>query len=141
MLQKLKMINKNKKKAQIVVENVIFIILNLLFLSMLLLFVYSKSHSEAKLEEKYAKQIALIIDSAKPGMDIYLNMEDAIVKAESNGIKDFNEVAFVSGNAATVKLRETGGYTYYFFNHVDANVYPEFQKDPERFVIKIGDYK
>ena len=70
-----------KKRGQILAENVIFIVLNLIFLAILVLFIYSKSGSEAILEEKYAKQIALIIDSAKPGMNISLNMEDAYKKA------------------------------------------------------------
>ena len=63
-----------KKRGQILVENIVFIILNLVFLTILILFIFSKSGSEANLEEKYSKQIALIIDSAKPGMTIHLNM-------------------------------------------------------------------
>tara|TARA_Y100000034_G_scaffold124490_1_gene172722 strand:+ start:1318 stop:1731 length:414 start_codon:yes stop_codon:yes gene_type:complete len=113
-----------KKRGQILVENVVFIILNLIFLTILILFIYSKSGSEALLEEKYAKQIALIIDSAKPGMEIHLNMEDAIEKAKS---KDFDakKIVSVEGNNVIVKLREKGGYSYSFFNDVELEtVYP-----------------
>ena len=66
------------KKANILTENIIFIVLNLLFITILILFLFSKMGSAAVLEEKYAKQIALIIDSAKPFTEISLNMEDAI---------------------------------------------------------------
>ena len=113
-----------KKRGQILVENVVFIILNLIFLTILILFIYSKTGSEALLEEKYAKQIALIIDSAKPGMEIHLNMEDAIEKAKS---KDFDakKIVSVEGNNVIVKLREKGGYSYSFFNDVELEtVYP-----------------
>ena len=63
------------KRGEILVENVIFIVLNLIFLTILILFLFSKMGSAAVLEEKYAKQIALIIDSSKPRMEIHLNME------------------------------------------------------------------
>ena len=130
-----------KKKAQILVENVVFIILNLIFLTILILFIYSKSGSEALLEEKYAKQIALIIDSAKPGMIIVLNMEDAIKKADGNW--DLNKVISVSGNTVTVKLREKGENSYSFFNDISVSI-PEVSlihlKKNKEYMISIGDY-
>ncbi|GAJ19854.1 unnamed protein product, partial [marine sediment metagenome] len=63
-------------------ENIIFIVLNLIFLIILIVFLVSRMGSNSVLEEKYAKQIAMIIDSAKPAMEIHLNMEDAINKRE-----------------------------------------------------------
>lgn len=128
-----------KKRGQILVENVIFIILNLIFLTILILFIYSKTGSEALLEEKYSKQIALMIDSAKPGMIIHLNMEDAIEKAEKNnwGIK---KIVSVSGNTITVQLREKGGNSYSFFNDVDVSVFHDDQKNTEEYVIIINRY-
>ncbi len=130
-----------KKKGQILVENVVFIILNLIFLTILILFIYSKIGSESLLEEKYSKQIALLIDSAKPGMIIHLNMEDAINEAKKN---NFNEnIVFVSGNTITVKLREKGENSYSFFNDVDVSVYPDKKNEDnkiENYIIKINSY-
>ena len=115
-----------KKRGQILVENVVFIILNLIFLTILILFIYSKSGSEALLEEKYAKQIALIIDSAKPQMEIHLSMEDAIKKAKEKWGEDkISKIVSISGNTVTVRLREKGGNSYSFFNEVKLeNIYP-----------------
>ena len=125
-----------KKKAQILVENVVFIILNLIFLTILILFIYSKSGSEALLEEKYAKQIALIIDSAKPQMEIHLNMEDAIKKAKNKWGEDkIGKIVSISGNTVTVKLREKGGNSYSFFNDVDVSAY----QDKENYVITVSE--
>ena len=76
-----------KKKGTVLTENIIFIVLNLVFLTILVLFLFSKVGDVAIMEEKYAKQIALIIDSAKPGMEISLNMEDAIKKAKKKDMK------------------------------------------------------
>ena len=118
-----------KKRGQILVENVIFIILNLVFLAILILFIYSKSGGESVLEEKYSKQIALIIDSAKPGMTIHLNMEDAIKKANKNEW-DLSKVVSVSGNTVTVKLREKGGSSYSFFN--DVQVFANFDTENKK---------
>ena len=70
------------KKGTILVENVIFLVLNLIFLTILVIFIFSKTGDSEMIEEKYAKQIALILDSAEPGMTIKLNMEDAISIAE-----------------------------------------------------------
>lgn len=113
-----------EKKGQVLTENVIFIVLNLIFLTILVIFIYSKSGNEAVLEEKYAKQIALIIDSAKPGMEIHLNMEDAYKKAEGNNWKS-EDIVSISGNTVNVKLRDGKGYSYEFFNDVTVNSFPD----------------
>ncbi len=114
---------KKNKKGNILTENIIFIVLNLVFLSILVLFLFTKMGSSAVLEEKYAKQIALIVDSAKPGMIIHLNMEDAIETALDEG-RNLKEVVLIRDNIITVQLREKGGYSYSFFNdvRVDANL-------------------
>lgn len=128
-----------KKRGQILVENIIFIILNLVFLTILILFIYSKSGGEAVLEEKYSKQIALIIDSAKPGMIIHLNMENAIKKAEENKFEE--GIVSFEGNTVTVKLREKGGSSYSFFNNVDISIFPDTSLIPvKEYVIRINSY-
>ncbi|MEX0920823.1 MAG: hypothetical protein WDZ62_01010 [Candidatus Pacearchaeota archaeon] len=109
------------KSGNILTENIIFIILNLVFISILLLFVFSKMSSAAVLEEKYAKQVALIIDSAEPVMSIDLEMEDAIKIAEREGI-DLNTIITKEGNMISVKLRDGGGYSYSFFNNVSVDL-------------------
>ena len=130
-----------KNRGQILVENVVFIILNLVFLTILILFIYSKSGSEALLEEKYSKQIALIIDSAKPQTEIHLNMKDAIEKAKNKWGEDkIGKIVSISGNIVTVKLREKGENSYSFFNDVDVSVYHDNQKNIEEYVIIINKY-
>ena len=117
---------KLRKKGNILTENIIFIILNLIFLSILILFLFSKVGAAAVLEEKYSKQIALIIDSAEPGMVIHLNMEDAIKKAEKEGL-DIRRLVTIQNNIVTVRLQEGSGYSYSFFNDVEAT--PTLEKN------------
>ena len=111
------------KRGNILTENIIFIVLNLVFLTILILFVFSKAGGAAVLEEKYAKQIALTIDGAKPLMEITLNMEDAFKKMDNGWNKD--DVVLIKDNVVTVKLREKGGYSYSFFNDVKVDAFPD----------------
>ena len=105
-----------EKRGTILAENIIFIVLNLVFLTILFLFLFSKMGDVAPLEERYAKQIALMIDSAKPGMVISINMQDAI-KAKDKEWE--GKIVSIQDNIVTVKLREGKGYSYSFFNDVD----------------------
>jgi len=112
-----------QKRGNILTENIIFIILNLVFVVILVLFIFSKMSSESVIEEKYAKQIALIVDEAKPVMEIHLNMQDAVEKAKKNKISPENIVS-ISENVVNVKINSRGeGYSYSFFNNVDATIY------------------
>jgi len=113
------MIKRAGKKGNILTQNLIFIILNLVFLSILVVFLVSKTGGAAVLEERYAKQIALMLDSAEPGMIISLNMKDAIKIAKKEKRDLNNEVLFIQDNIVKVQLREKGGYSYSFFNDLD----------------------
>lgn len=118
------------KKGNILTENIIFIVLNLVFLLILIIFLFSKIGSAAVLEEKYAKQIALALDSAEPGMAIHLDMEDAIKTAEKENIES-KDIVSIHENVVTVKLREKGGYSYSFFNNIGVNSYPDSTNNQE----------
>lgn len=115
-------------------ENIIFIILNLLFLIILVLFIARQGGGAIVLEQSYAKQIALLVDSAKPVMIINLNMDKAKKLADKNKI-DFSEVVKINGNIVTVKLSERGGYSYSFFNDVDVTAFPGVREGVYTFTI------
>lgn len=125
-----------RKRGTILVENIIFIVLNVLFIAILILFISLRSGNAAVLEEVYAKQIALAIDSAKPGMIINLNMQEGIERAKNElGEDNINEIVSINNNVVRVKLREQGGYEYSFFNAVDVNAYPDGNDVDYVFVI------
>ena len=120
-------------------ENVIFIILNILFLAILILFLLRQGQGAIILEQSYAKQIALLIDSAKPGMTIILDMSKAKELAEKKGI-EFKDIVIKTDNIITVRLSEKGGYSY--FNDVNVTLYPD-KTNPEEinsYVVKINEY-
>jgi hypothetical protein len=111
-----------KKKGTILVENIVFIILNLLFLSILVLFLVRQGSGAILLEQTYSKQIAMVIDSAKPDMIIKMDMYKGKKLAEKNGL-DFNDAVKIEENTVIVKLSKKGGYSYSFFNDVDVSPY------------------
>ncbi len=129
---------KNHRGA-ILVENVIFIVLNLIFITILILFLFRQGNGAVVLEQSYAKNIALLIDSAKPVMEMKLNMEDAIDLAEKNGISR-DEIVNINKNLVTVKLSDKGSYSYSFFNNVDVTVYPDIFPE-KNYIISINGYK
>lgn len=112
-----------KKKGTILVENIVFIILNVLFLAVLVIFLLKQGTGAIVLEQGYSKQIAMLIDSSRPGMVIKLDMEKGESLAESNSI-DFNNAIKIAGNIVVVKLTSKGGYSYAFFNDVTVTASP-----------------
>ncbi len=128
-------IKPKNKKANILVENIIFIILNLAFIVILLVFLTAKTSSVAVLEERYAKEVALLIDSAEPGMLIQINMKKAINKKEKSISSD--EILQIERNIVRVQLSKDTGYEYSFFNDVSVNpVFNTTSMEDYYFVIK-----
>ena len=126
-----------KKGENILTENVIFIVLNLAFISILLIFLFAKTNSAATLQEKYAKEIALALDSARPGMTINISMADAVNAAGKNGL-DTKKIVDIKGNIVTVDLTGKEGYTYSFFNDINFDgVKNRYYMDNQNLTIKL----
>ncbi|MFH1365500.1 MAG: hypothetical protein ABIH28_02875 [archaeon] len=88
------------------------------------------------MEEAYAKKIALVIDAAKPGMSIEIDMRSAIAKSKGYTGK----IVDIKGNLVTVKLSQKGGYSYSFFNDVSSSLnktYFSFPSDGDSYSFKI----
>ena len=131
------MFKKRNNHGKVLMENVVFIILNVMFLMILVLFISKSGQGASLLEETYSKQISLLIDSAKPGMTIVLDMEKAREIAEKNGL-EFEEIIFSRDNLITVKLDENSGHSYSYFNKININLYPD--SEINSYVIKILEY-
>ncbi len=125
---------KNRKAGKMLFQTVIFITLNIMVFGTLLVFVFRASGGVIVYEQAYAKQIALIINEARPVMEIKLNMEEGMKLAEKNNI-DFDEIVKIENNAVIVKLDRRGGYSYSFSNDIDVTAYP----DNEFYVFTINE--
>ena len=133
----MKRIVKNKKGGlDLLTGNLTFIILNVAFLTILILFLTGQGNGARSLEQLYAKQIALIIDSSNPAMTIIVDMEKGRAVADENEIP-FSEVVKISGNNVIVTLSKGGGYTYSFFNDVEVGGYPDEGEFENMYVLTV----
>lgn len=98
-------------------SNVVFIVLVILFFSMMLAFIVRQSSQVYALEEQTAKKLALIIDSSEKGTQIVVNVGDVLKK--NQGIE--NPIS-IEGNLVSVKLSAKTGYQYSFFNKINAGI-------------------
>jgi len=111
------------RRGEVLIENVIFILLNLIFLSILVAFLLKQGSGAIIMEEAYAKQLALVVDSARPGEIIQVNMEDALKLTSESGFA-FDKVLSFNNSEARVQLSSKGGYSYHYFNNVEASAFP-----------------
>ncbi|MBU0907278.1 MAG: hypothetical protein KKD18_06170 [Nanoarchaeota archaeon] len=101
----------NKKGERLITGTVIFVILNLTVIIVLIVAV-SRSGSGASLsEEAYAKQIALLIDAAKPGTTLNIDITEIYLLARDNNI---NPNVFISCETNEVYVRAAPGQGYRF---------------------------
>lgn len=127
---------KNKRGVNILSENVIFISLNIILLFIILASVYSKIGGASSIEERYAKGIALVLDSAISNTEIMINMEDAIKIAKKEKF-DVNKILIISENIINVKTSDKGkGFSYAFFSDYKINSYLNEKGDGYVLVIE-----
>ena len=115
-----KMIGRmNKKGVDLISENIVYIILVVVVLGGMFFAVDNVGRQVTFYENVYAKQIALMIDKAEPGMEIeYRNFRMFSLAAKNNAPKNILDIDN-RRNIVTVKLSSGKGYHYEFFNDVD----------------------
>jgi len=114
---------------------VIFIVLNVIFFGILLGFVYKSSTGALVYEQSFAKEIALIIDNAKPYSIVSIDFKDAIEVAEKNEITSKDNLVSLKDNKVLIKLSNAGGYSFEYFSDYDINYY----FDEDFLIITIDD--
>jgi hypothetical protein len=119
-----------KRRGEILVENVVFIVLNLMFLSILVLFLLKQGQGAVLMEDAYSKQIALLVDSSVPGTIIKINLEKGYEISKENNVP-FGEIISFQDNYVTVRLSEKGGERYHFFHDINVSAYPDRDQNNE----------
>ena len=140
---------RGNKKGELLVGNIIFIVLNLLFLTILFLFISQQGSGLILLEQSYAKQVALTFDLAKPGMTVFLDFEKGYEEIKTNFGENYdvqsniNNIIKINGNIVTVQLdkdERRKGYSYSFFNDIDyelkTDIRPEAYRKGVYFIFK-----
>jgi hypothetical protein len=112
----------NKRGQDLVLPIVIFLILNIAFFTLMLVFVQRVSSNAIVYEEIYAKKIGLILNRAEPGMSLQIDVTPIIKIALKNGIqtKDMQEVIKIDTEKGivTVMARKEGGFSYPYFSKI-----------------------
>lgn len=106
----------NKKGVDVIMSNIIFILLNLIFFAAMFYFVSRASSGDSFYEQRYAKKIALMIDEAKPNTHIELDISKLMEKADKNNYKD--NIVTIENNKVIVRLRQGKGYNFIYFSDV-----------------------
>ncbi len=113
----------NKKgEDSIIWNNVIYLILLVLFLMGMYVFLQNEREGAAVWEDFYAKEIVKIIDLAKPGDEITLDVQRASSVAHGNHVASYSNMFQFDNlnNEICVKLNEgTRKTCYRYFNNVD----------------------
>lgn len=106
---------RDKNGVGMLSPEVIFIVLNLMFFTILFVAVGRTGNAETVYEEAYAKQIALIIDSAKPGTSLAIDVSELTSIAEENKFEP-NIGVNCGANNVFIKITETSGYAFSYFS-------------------------
>lgn len=109
------------KKAGIIFPNIIFILLNLMFIALLIFFAARASSGALVYEQAHAKQIALILDQAKPNTFMSIDFQEAIDTAKKNSKTKNLVVLDKEKNKVTVSLSKNGGYSFKYFSDYNIN--------------------
>ncbi len=104
------------EKRGILQSTVIFIILNAVFFAAMLFFVAWAGTNVSVKEQTYAKEIALLIDQAKPGTNLTMDISELYNLAEKN--KYTGEIIKIDSGTkeVNIKLILGKGYSFKYFN-------------------------
>lgn len=109
------------KNGKLVLETLIFMILNIVFIVVMLIFVNSSGNREFVYEQTLSKEIALIIDNAKSDMIFSLDLTKYIDIAKKNN-QPIDKIVRTDDNRVMVSLKQKGGYSYQYFSDYDVSI-------------------
>jgi len=126
---------RNKKGEEILMTNVIFIVLTLVFFAAMFFFVGRAGSGASSYEQEYAKKIALLIDQAKPGTTVWLDISELVEKKNKN-YKGEIVIIDYENNKVIVKLREGEGYGFAYFSDAEIEVLQGYGPE-NKFAFKV----
>jgi len=109
----------NKKAIEIIMENIIFFILILIFFAAMFYFVNRASKQVSIAEQIYAKQLAITIDKMKPGTEVILDISELYDVIEEKDYEEHPVIIDNIQNKVIVQLVSGKGYEYEFFNRAN----------------------
>jgi hypothetical protein len=111
----------NKRGDTLPLETTIFIVLNLAFFVVMLIFIWSTSGGKIVYEQAYAKEIALMIDTAKPEMNIFIDMSILNEKFKTGDLKEVIKIDTLK-KEVILSLSSGRGYSYRYYSGNDISM-------------------
>ncbi len=126
---------KNKKAVDILSENLVFLILILVFAFVLGLSIIRIESNTALYEKIYAKQLALLINKAEAGMEIEMDITRLNNIAKKN--KFDGKIIDIDNNERkiNIKLINGKGYDFYFFS--DKEILWNLKKEERKLFLRV----
>lgn len=132
------LLDKKGQSDDVIFPIVIFVVVNLAFFSILVLFVYRSSSDFSFYEQAYAKEIAMFIDSAKSGTSITIDFTKGYEFSEKNkfGLDSNNALISMKNSSVIVKLSSKTGYSVKTFSDLESIFYFDKQNNNLRIEVK-----
>lgn len=112
--------NKKGDLGKLLKDNVIYLILIVLFFSGMMYFVLKQRDGAKIWESYYASEIGRIIDMSKPGDEMRIDAQKAVEIAMSRGVSSSAIFSFDNAkNELSVKLSPDGATGFLYYNNVD----------------------
>ncbi len=117
--------NKKADFGDVLIDNLIYLILLVIFIAGVIAFIYSNMNGANVWGDYYVKQVVGIVDLAKPGDVIIIDVQKATEIAKKNKVFDFEEIFRFDNmkSEVCVKLSQGRINCFNFFNNV--NVAPD----------------
>lgn len=103
------------RRGNMLISDVIFLVLALAFVSILIAFIVRERSNVATLEEQSAKEIALLLDAAEPGMQVSVPL-GALLEKKDAAFSGDAVVVDSTNHVVRVQLSTASGYSYSYFN-------------------------
>lgn len=110
----------NKRGVGPTASTIVFLVITIVFFASMFFFV-SRAGSGADLIEKvHSKQIALVIDSLRPGTEVRFDLAELYEAAEKNNYKGLPVIVNTNNNEVTVNVAGGEGNKQKFFTKLEA---------------------
>jgi hypothetical protein len=111
-----------KRGDTLLIETWTLVLFEVIFFVGMLYYIYTAGSQDSIIEQTYAKQIALLVDNAKPEMAILMNVKDINDIAKKNDYP-LDKIFSVDKNTNTIRvsLAKGTGYGYSYFSDYDVN--------------------
>lgn len=114
---------KKRGSVDLLSSVVIFILLNVLFFSVMFAFVYISGSKARIYEQAYSKQIALVIDESRPGTIVTVDLSKVYEVARKEKRFDKMIILDAENNIIEVRLQNAGeGYKTKYFSSVNVKI-------------------